>query len=113
MLRSPQFLNVLAAEHVHLATVSITLHTGAYARFERKLGEAFKSSSYSKTSKARNEERLRVVWETLEGHPGRVVWILKWLRDETCATACQKCQTPQTREVAAPRAIVCGMIDYL
>ena len=64
--------------------VSITLHPDAYARFERKLGEAFESSSYSETAKAWNEERSRVVQETLEGHlvPVGVKWIREWLRDE-------------------------------
>jgi len=64
--------------------VTITLHPDAYARFERKLGEAFESSSYSETAKAWNEERSRVVRETLEGHlvPVGVKWIREWLRDE-------------------------------
>jgi len=84
MLETPQFLNILAAEHEHLVMVSITLHPDAYARFERKLGEAFESSSYSETAKAWNEERSRVVRETLEGHlvPVGVKWIREWLRDE-------------------------------
>ena len=47
MLETPQFLNTLAAEHEHLVTVSITLHSDACARFKRKIGEAFESSSYS------------------------------------------------------------------
>ena len=78
MLETPQFLNVLAAEHEHLVMVSITLHPDAYARFEHKLGEAFESSSYSETAKAWNEE------ETLEGHlvPVGVKWIREWICDE-------------------------------
>jgi len=84
MLETSQFLNILAAEHEHLATVSITLHPDAYARFERKISEAFESSSYSETAKAWNEERSRIVQETLEGHlvPVGVKWIREWLRDE-------------------------------
>lgn len=84
MLETPQFLNILAAEHEHLVMVSITLHSDAFARFERKLGEAFESSSYSETAKAWNEERSRVVQEALEGHliPVGVKWIREWLRDE-------------------------------
>jgi transcription elongation factor SPT6 len=84
MLETPQFLNITAAEHEHLVMVTITLHSDAYARFERKLGEAFESSSYSETAKAWNEERSRVVQETLEGHlvPVGVKWIREWLRDE-------------------------------
>lgn len=84
MLETPQFLNILAAEHEHLVMVSIALHPDSYARFERKLGEAFESSSYSDTAKSWNEERSRVVQETLEGHlvPVGVKWVREWLRDE-------------------------------
>ena len=93
MLETPQFLNILAAEHEHLVMVTITLHPDAYARFERKLGEAFESSSYSDTAKAWNEERSRVVQETLEGHlvPVGVKWIREWLRDEVEEWLSKRC----------------------
>ena len=103
MLETPQFLNILAAEHEHLVMVSITLHPDAYARFERKLGEAFESSSYSETAKAWNEERSRVVRETLEGHlvPVGVKWIREWLRDEVEDWLSKRCAI-ELRNVSPP-----------
>jgi hypothetical protein len=86
--------------------VSITLHPDAYARFERKLGEAFESSSYSETAKAWNEERSRVVQEALEAHlvPVGVKWVREWLRDEVEDWLSKRCAV-ELRNVSfrAPR----------
>ncbi|TBU50800.1 transcription elongation factor SPT6 [Dichomitus squalens] len=84
MLQSAQFLNILAAEADHLVTVSITLRPDAKAAFERKLNDAFASDSFSDTARAWNEERSRVVQETLDQHllPVGVKWTREWIREE-------------------------------
>ena len=84
MLQSAQFLNILAAEADHLVTVSIALRPEAKAAFERKLNDAFASDSFSDTARAWNEERSRVVQETLDQHllPVGVKWTREWIREE-------------------------------
>lgn len=84
MLESAQFLHILAAEAAHLVTVTITLPPDSKAQFERRLNDAFASDSFSDTAKAWNEERSRVVVETLEQHlmPVGVKWTREWIREE-------------------------------
>ena len=84
MLQSSQFLNILAAEDKHLVTVSIDISAHAKSAFELKLNEAFTSDSYSETAQAWNEERRRVIQETIEQHlvPVGVKWTREWLREE-------------------------------
>lgn len=93
MLESPQFLNILAAESEHLVTVHVTISPDAAAKFERKLVEAFESSNYSETAKAWNEERSRVVQETMESHlmPVGVKWTREWLREEIEGWLSRRC----------------------
>lgn len=85
MLQSPQFLQIVAAESEHLVTVSIDLPADAKARFERKLNDAFASDGFSDTARAWNEERSRVVHETLEDQliPVGAKWTREWLREES------------------------------
>ena len=84
MLQSSQFLSILAAEEKHLVTVSIDIPASAKSAFELKLNEAFTSDSYSETAQAWNEERRRVIQETIEQHlvPVGVKWTREWLREE-------------------------------
>ncbi|KAH7889357.1 SH2 domain-containing protein [Phlebopus sp. FC_14] len=84
MLDSAQFLHILLAEAELLVTVSIFLTSEAKARFERRLNDAFASDSYSDIAKAWNEERSRVVQETLDQHliPVGRKWAREWLREE-------------------------------
>ncbi|KAI0647073.1 transcription elongation factor Spt6 [Trametes meyenii] len=84
MLQSPQFLNILAAESDHLVTVTVTLRPEAKANFERKLNDAFASDNFSDTARAWNEERSRVVQETLEQHllPVGTKWTREWIKEE-------------------------------
>lgn len=64
--------------------MTIALRSDAKAAFERKLNDAFASDSFSDTARAWNEERSRVVQETLEQHllPVGVKWTREWLREE-------------------------------
>lgn len=84
MLDTPQFLDILEAESQLLVTIQVFLPDDAKAQFERNLNEAFASDSYSDTAKAWNEERSRVVHETLENHliPIGAKWTREWLREE-------------------------------
>ncbi|KAH9946100.1 transcription elongation factor Spt6 [Epithele typhae] len=84
MLHAAQFLHILTAENEHLVTVSITLRPDAKANFERKLNAAFASDSFSDIARAWNEERSRVVQETLDQHllPMGAKWTREWIRDE-------------------------------
>ncbi|EPQ58032.1 transcription elongation factor Spt6 [Gloeophyllum trabeum ATCC 11539] len=84
MLQTPQFLHILAAESEHLVTVSIFLPPEAKSSFERRLNEAFASDSFSDTAKAWNEERSKVVQETIEQHllPLGMKWTREWVREE-------------------------------
>lgn len=101
MLQSPQFLNILAAESEHLVTVSITLRPDAKANFERKLNDAFASDSFSDTARAWNEERSRVIQETLEHYllPAGVKWTREWIREETEDYLAKQC-AQSLREVS-------------
>ena len=85
MLQSSQFLHILNAESDHLVTVSITVPPDTVAEFERRLNEAFASDSFSDNARAWNEERSRVVQETLEQHliPIGVKWTREWIREES------------------------------
>lgn len=84
MLDSSQFLDILHAESQLLINISVVLPDDIKAQFERNLNEAFASDSYSDTAKAWNEERSRVVHETLENHliPMGAKWTREWLREE-------------------------------
>ncbi|KAI0748143.1 transcription elongation factor SPT6 [Daedaleopsis nitida] len=105
MLQSPQFLNILAAEAQHLVTVSITLQADAKATFERRLNDAFASDSFSDIARAWNEERSRVIQETLEQHllPVGVKWTREWIREEAEEYLARQCaQTLRERIDVAP-----------
>ncbi|KAI0683701.1 transcription elongation factor SPT6 [Cytidiella melzeri] len=105
MLHSDQFLYILEAEAQHLVTVSITLPPNAMGAFERRLNDAFASDSYSDTARAWNEERLRVVQETLQQHlvPNATKWTREWIREEAEDALCKKCaETLRTRIDVAP-----------
>ncbi|KAI0780912.1 transcription elongation factor Spt6 [Trametes elegans] len=105
MLQSAQFLNILAAESEHLVTVSITLTAEAKANFERKLNDAFASDSFSDTARAWNEERSRIVQETLEQHliPVAVKWTREWIREESEDYLAKQCaQSLRERIDVAP-----------
>lgn len=93
MLDSEQFLYILEAESQHLVTVSITLPPEATGAFERRLSDAFASDSYSESARAWNEERLRVVQETLQQHliPNAVKWTREWIREEAEDALSKKC----------------------
>ncbi|KAI0340086.1 transcription elongation factor Spt6 [Trametopsis cervina] len=93
MLHSPQFLYILEAESQHLVTVTISLPPGITGAFERRLNEAFASDSYSDTARAWNEERLRVVQETLQQHlvPNATKWTREWIREEAEDHLCKEC----------------------
>ena len=84
MLRAAQFLHILAAESEHLVTVTISLPAEVKADFERRLNDAFASDSFSDTARAWNEERSRVIQETLEQHlyPVGIKWTREWIREE-------------------------------
>ena len=103
MLHDAQFLNILNAEAEHLVTVTITLHAEAKAAFERKLNDAFASDSFSDTARAWNEERSRVVQETLEQHllPAGVKWTREWIREEAEDYLARQC-AQTLREVRLP-----------
>jgi transcription elongation factor SPT6 len=114
MLESPQFLNILAAESEHLVTVHVTLGADAAAKFERKLVEAFESSNYSETAKAWNEERSRVIQETMENHLllVGVKWTREWLREEIedwlarrCSLELRDVRAEDSREISANRLL--------
>ncbi|PSR77343.1 hypothetical protein PHLCEN_2v7944 [Hermanssonia centrifuga] len=105
MLQSAQFLNILAAEAEHLVTVSVHLPAEVKADFERRLNDAFASDSYSDTARSWNEERLRVVQETIEQHliPVAVKWTREWIREEAEEFLCRHCaHTLRNRVDAAP-----------
>ncbi|KAI0670362.1 transcription elongation factor Spt6 [Trametes maxima] len=105
MLQSPQFLNILAAESDHLVTVSVTLRPEAKASFERKLNDAFASDNFSDTARAWNEERSRVVQETLEQHllPVGTKWTREWIKEEAEDYLSKQCaQTFRERIDVAP-----------
>jgi transcription elongation factor SPT6 len=93
MLASEQFLYILEAEAQHLVNVSITLPSHIRGAFERRLSDAFASDSYSDTARAWNEERLRVVQETLQQHliPNAIKWTREWVREEAEEALCKKC----------------------
>lgn len=93
MLQSPQFLDILAAEAELLVTISIHLTADAKSAFERRLNDAFASDSYSDTARSWNEERLRVVQETIEQHliPVGIKWTREWLREEAEDLYCKQC----------------------
>ncbi|TCD64537.1 Transcription elongation factor spt6 [Steccherinum ochraceum] len=93
MLESSQFLSILSAEEKHLVTVSINIPANAKSAFERKLNEAFTSDSYSETAQAWNEERRRVIQETIEQHliPVGVKWTREYLREEAEDLYCKQC----------------------
>lgn len=93
MLQSGQFLHILAAEAEHLVSVSITLPADAKASFERRLNDAFASDSFSDTARAWNEERSRVIQETLEQHliPIGIKWTREWIREEEEAFLASQC----------------------
>ena len=100
MLESPQFLHILAAEAEHLVTVSVTIPAETKADFERRLADAFSSETFSDTARVWNEERLRVVQETLKQHllPVAVKWTREWIRDQAEEYLCHACAT-KLREV--------------
>ncbi|EGN93242.1 hypothetical protein SERLA73DRAFT_126732 [Serpula lacrymans var. lacrymans S7.3] len=93
MLDTSQFLHIIAAEADHLVTVSIFLPSEAKAQFERRLNDAFASDSYSDTAKSWNEERARVVQETMENHliPVGVKWAREWVREEVEDALANRC----------------------
>jgi transcription elongation factor SPT6 len=84
LLSSSQFLYILRAEQEHLVNISIQLQPEAKSAFELRLNEAFASSSFSENAKAWNEERSRVVQETIEQHliPAGVKWVREFIREE-------------------------------
>lgn len=84
MLETPQFLQILAAEHEHLVNISIFIRPEAKAQFERRLTDAFHSDSFSDTAKAWNKERSRVIQDVLEHHliPAGIKWAREYLREE-------------------------------
>ncbi|CCM04612.1 uncharacterized protein FIBRA_06796 [Fibroporia radiculosa] len=107
MLRTAQFLHILQAEAQHLVTVSVTLPADAKSTFERRLNDAFASDSYSDTARAWNEERSRVIQETLEQHlmPIGVKWTREWIREEAEEFLADRCaQTLRERIDVAPYA---------
>lgn len=106
MLDSEQFLYILEAEAQHLVTVSITLPPDVTGAFERRLNEAFASDSYSETARAWNEERLRVVQETLQQHliPSATKWTREWIREEAEESLCKKC-AHTLRKVRCPQVL--------
>lgn len=93
MLQSAQFLHILTAEADHLVTVAITLLADAKSAFERRLNDAFASDSFSNTARAWNEERSRVVQETLEQHliPIGIKWTREWIREEAEDFLAEQC----------------------
>ncbi|KAH9951462.1 transcription elongation factor Spt6 [Amylocystis lapponica] len=107
MLQTAQFLNILAAESEHLVTVTVSLPPEAKSAFERRLNDAFASDSFSDTAKAWNEERSRVVQETLEQHlmPIGVKWTREWIREEAEDYLAEQCaRTLRERIDVAPYA---------
>ncbi|KZT70155.1 transcription elongation factor Spt6 [Daedalea quercina L-15889] len=107
MLHSAQFLHILQAESQHLVTVSITLPAEAKSAFERGLNDAFASDSFSDNARSWNEERSRVVQETLEQHliPIGVKWAREWIREEAEDFLADQCsQILRERVDAAPYA---------
>ncbi|OSX65311.1 hypothetical protein POSPLADRAFT_1167539 [Postia placenta MAD-698-R-SB12] len=105
MLHSAQFLHILQAESQHLITVSIILPAEAKAAFERRLNDAFASDSFSDSARAWNEERARVVQETLEQHllPIGVKWTREWIREDAEEFLAELCaQTLRERIDVAP-----------
>ncbi|THH26563.1 hypothetical protein EUX98_g7622 [Antrodiella citrinella] len=92
MIHSSQFLSILATEDKHLITVSIDISAAAKSAFELKLNEAFTSDSYSETAQAWNEERRRVIQETIEQHllPVGVKWTREFLREEAEDLYCKQ-----------------------
>ncbi|KZT26523.1 transcription elongation factor Spt6 [Neolentinus lepideus HHB14362 ss-1] len=93
MLQSPQFLHILAAESEHLVTVSIFLPPEAKSSFEHRLSKVFASDSFSDTAKAWNEERSKVVQETIEQHliPLGIKWTREWVREEVEDYLAKRC----------------------
>jgi len=93
MMDTPQFLHILAAEAELLVTVSMFLTNDAKSKFERRLNDAFASDRYSDTARAWNEERSRVIQETLEQHliPVGIKWAREWLREEVEDTLAAHC----------------------
>jgi transcription elongation factor SPT6 len=85
MLKSPQFLQILAAEADHCVDVKIALSADAKADFERRLIDAFSSDGYNDTTRSWNEERAKVVREAIDDHliPLGVKFARDWLREET------------------------------
>ncbi|THH00428.1 hypothetical protein EW145_g7080 [Phellinidium pouzarii] len=84
MLRSTQYLNILAAEAELLVTVSVSLQNDVKQTFANRLVEAFASDSFSETAKAWNEERALVVQEAIEKHliPIGIKWVREYIREE-------------------------------
>ncbi|CAL1704685.1 unnamed protein product [Somion occarium] len=93
MKQSTQFLSILTAESEHLVTVSIHIPPEAKSAFERKLHDAFTSENFSETAQSWNEERLRIIQETIEHHliPVGVKWTREWLREESEEYYCRQC----------------------
>ncbi|KAJ3517179.1 hypothetical protein NLJ89_g675 [Agrocybe chaxingu] len=94
MLRSPQFLHILAAESEHLVTISVSIPADAKAAFERRFLDAFSSDNFTDSAKAWNAERSRVVQEVIEQHliPAGVKWTREYIRDEVEDMLALKCR---------------------
>lgn len=114
MLPYGQFLHILAAEAEHLVTVSVTLPAEAKASFERRLNDAFASDSFSDTARAWNEERSRVIQETLDQHliPVGVKWTREWIREEEEEHIASQC-AHILRNVSCDRTNYCHVNPFM
>lgn len=93
MLKSAQFLHILAAEAQHLVTVTVYILPDVKSDFERRLLDAFSSDNFSESAKAWNAERSLVVQEVIDQHliPAGTKWTREYVREDAEDFLAHKC----------------------
>jgi transcriptional accessory protein Tex/SPT6 len=109
MTRSPQFLNILAAEADHLITVTVTMREETRTTFINELTNSCKSDSFGQMTKQWNDLRAQTIQEAVDNFlvPFGAKYVREWLREEVeehlakgCADELERVSVANTHSAA-------------
>lgn len=106
MTRSPQFLNISAAETEHLVTVTITMKEETRTTFINELTNSCKSDSFGQMTKQWNDLRAQTIQEAVDNFliPFGAKYVREWLREEVEDHLAKGC-ADELERVSVPNAL--------
>jgi transcription elongation factor SPT6 len=78
------FLHIVNAEEQNLIIVKVTVEPEVRDLVDHRLTEAYLSDGFSQATKAWNEERKKVVQESIDKHliPAAARWVREYVKEE-------------------------------